>query len=206
MRFLLISLLAALLAQACSPSTTKGMVKQRSSVATVHNPYFSRAEVDYLYKMNVQIGDFNLGGLLVVKKLDDQHHRVVLMGEMGNKFLDLTVGPGRTVKNFAIPDLDNRLAIHVLGTDFAMMVNQDVPVRKEFGTEGSQVFLSRQGEGRRYLFFARPGGELQRVVRRGYGKERVDLKFTEGKEGNASHITITHLTQPLTIDLDRIHN
>ena len=182
------------------------MTQQRPATATVQNPYFSRTDVDYLYKMNIQYGDHNFGGLLVVKKLDDRQHRVVLMGEMGNRYLDLTIGQGRTVKNFAMAELDKRLLIHVLGTDFGMMVDEDVPVSKEFTAEGSQVFLSRKGEGRRYLFFARPGGELQRVVRRGYGKERVELQFTGGNEGNASHITISHLTQPLTIDLDRIHN
>ncbi len=206
MRFLPISLLVGLLLQACSPATTKGMTERRPARATVQNPYFSRTDVDYLYKMNIQFGDHNFGGLLVVKKLDDRQHRVVLMGEMGNRYLDLTIGPRRTVKNFAMAELDKRLLIHVLGTDFGMMVDEEVPVIKEFTAEGSQVFLSRQGEGRRYLFFARPGGELQRIVRRGYGKERVELQFTGGNEGNASHITISHLTQPLTIDLDRIHN
>jgi len=206
MRFLFISLLVPLLLQACSPATTKGMTEQRSAVATVNNPYFSRTDVDYLYKMNIQFGDRNFGGLLVVKKLDDQRHRVVLMGEMGNKFLDLTMGQGRTVKNFAIPELDKRPLIHVLGTDLVMMVHENVPVRGEFEADGTAVFFSRQGEGRQYLFFARPTGELQRVVRRGYGKERVELKFTPGAEGSASHITITHLTRPLTIDLDRINN
>lgn len=206
MRFLLISLLAALLLQACSPATTKGMTEQRPVAATVHNPYFSRTDVDYLYKMNIQFGDRNFGGLLVVKKLDDRQHRVVLMGEMGNRYLDLTIGPRKTVKNFAMAELDKRLLIHVLGTDFATMVQEDVPVRKAFGTEGGLVFLSRQGEGRRYLFFARPGGELQRIVRRGYGRERVELQFTGGNEGSASHITISHKTRPLTIDLDRIPN
>lgn len=207
MRFLPISIFAALLLQACSPATTKGMTKQQQpSVATVQNPYFSRADVDYLYKMNIQFNDHVFGGLLVVKKLDERQHRVVLMGEMGNKFLDLTVGKGKTVKNFAIPELDKRLLIHVLGTDLAMMVQENVPVNKEFAMEGRTVFVSPQGEGHRYLFFAGPGGKLQRIVRRGYGKERVELQFTSDTEASASHVTITHLTRPLTIDLDRIHN
>ncbi len=206
MRFLLISLLAALLVQACSPATTKGMTEQRPAVATVRNPYFSRTDVDYLYKMDIQFGDHKFGSLLVVKKINDRQHRVVLMGEMGNKFMDLTLGQGKAIKNFAMKELDKRMLIHVLATDFGMMVEEHVPVDKAFGTDSEQVFLSRQGEGRRYLFFAPQGDVLQRIVRRGYGKERVELQFTNGAEKAASHITITHLTRPLTIDLDRIPN
>lgn len=206
MRSLLISLIAALLLQACSPATTKGMMERRPAVAAVHNPYFSRADVDHLYKMSIRFKDHDFGGVLVVKKLDERYHRVVLLGEMGNRFLDLTIGDGRTVKNFALPELDKRPLIHVLGTDLGMMVNEEVPVSKEFTADRDQVFLSRQGDGRQYLFFAGPSGELRRVVRRGCGKERVELKFTRSAEGYASHITITHLTRPLTIDLDRIHN
>lgn len=206
MRFLPISLLVPLLLQACAPATTKGMTEQLPAVAAVHIPYFSRPEADYLYKMDIRFGEQGFGGLLVVKKLDDQRHRVVLMGEMGNKFLDLTVGPRKTVRNFALAELDKPLLIHVLGTDLAMMVQEHVPVDKEFTSGEGRVFLSRRGEGRRYLFFAGPGDVLQRMVRRRYGKERVELKFTGGGEGSASHITITHLTRPLTIDLDRIRN
>ncbi len=206
MRFLLISLVVPLLLQACSPATTKGMTEQRSSVSTVRNPYFSQADVDYLYKMNIQFKEHSFGGLLVVKKIDDQHHRLVMMGEMGNKFLDLTVGSGKTVKNFTIPELDKRLLLRVLSTDLAMMVNENVTVKKEFGLDGEQVFLSRQGEGRQYLFFAEPSGDLLRIVRRGYGMERVDLRFIRSEEGSAEQTTITHLTRPLIIDLKRIYN
>ena len=182
------------------------MTAQRSSVSTVRNPYFSQADVDYLYKMNIQFKEHSFGGLLVVKKIDDQHHRLVMMGEMGNKFLDLTVGSGKTVKNFTIPELDKRLLLRVLSTDLAMMVNENVTVKKEFGLDGEQVFLSRQGEGRQYLFFAEPSGDLLRIVRRGYGMERVDLRFIRSEEGSAEQTTITHLTRPLIIDLKRIYN
>lgn len=207
MRFLPISLLLPfLLLQACAPATTRGMTERPSPVDTVHNPYFSRTDVDHVYRANIQFGEHAFGGLLVVKKLNAQEHRVVLMGDMGARLLDLQVGPHGTKKNFAIPDLDRKMLINVLGMDLEMMVDQDVAVKKEFNTPGSNVFLSRAGRGRRYLFFAEGSGKLQRMVRRGYGKERVLLEFTPGPDKLASHITIRHLTLDLTIDLERIAN
>ena len=88
MRYLLSSIVLILFISCASYPKKNGF--KASEGQNFENPYFSDASKDYIYKANIEaFGNF-FGGIFIVKKLGEDHHRIAFTTEMGNKIFDFT--------------------------------------------------------------------------------------------------------------------
>ncbi|MGB5556311.1 MAG: hypothetical protein WBM83_16760, partial [Flavobacteriaceae bacterium] len=89
------------------------------------NPYFSNPAKDYVYKSKIDALGKTFGGLLIIKKLGEQHHTIAITTEMGNTLFDFEF-QGKDFKiNRIIPEMDKKLLINVLKRDFFALIQEN---------------------------------------------------------------------------------
>src|SRR5690606_41821271 len=71
-----------------------------SSTEIIKNPYFSNADIDYIYKASINVYGNHFSGLLILKKIEESKHRVAFTTEMGNKLFDFTFAENSFQVNF----------------------------------------------------------------------------------------------------------
>ena len=86
--------------------TTKNLIVKEVSHIEVDNPYFSNTYIDYIYKAKIDIYGRKFGGILIIKKIDENSHRVVFTTEFGNKLFDFLFENDTVINNFVIEELD----------------------------------------------------------------------------------------------------
>ena len=129
MRFLTISLLLFYVGCASYPKK-QGLVTTSFTEQTLTNLYFSDASKDYIYKANISVYDKDFGGLLILKKVDNNEYRVAFTTEMGNKLFDFSFIDTDFKINYVLDDLDNKFLIQVLKTDFKALISEEINVLK----------------------------------------------------------------------------
>src|SRR5690554_3347733 len=100
LRILLISLLVV--CSACGSYKPKGAEITENTISGYINPYFFDTDSDYIYKANMAIFGKQSGGIVVIKKIDNTSHRVVLTTDFGNKLLDFEVSATDFKLNFVV--------------------------------------------------------------------------------------------------------
>ncbi len=123
MRFLPISILF-LLITSCSLQTTKNLIVKEVSHIEVDNPYFSNTYIDYIYKAKIDIYGRKFGGILIIKKIDENSHRLIFTTEFGNKLFDYLFENDTVINNFVIEELDKKFIVNTLQNDFKLLVSQ----------------------------------------------------------------------------------
>ena len=81
-RFLVISFVL-ILCNSCALKTTEGLRSAPITKTEITNPYFSSSAIDYIYKAKIDIYGKYFGGILIIKKVTDDMHRVVFTTEFG---------------------------------------------------------------------------------------------------------------------------
>ena len=84
MRFLIISICFLIVSCGTYPKKQKFQL-DNSTIKNIENPYFSDVGIDYVYKASIDVYKRHFGGLLIIKKIGEQQHRVAFTTEMGNK-------------------------------------------------------------------------------------------------------------------------
>jgi hypothetical protein len=113
-----------------------------SSEKTVENLYFSSNE-DYVYKCQMDIYKNHVSGILIIKKISETTHRVVLTSDFGNKLIDFEISDNDFKLNYVLPDLDKKIVINFLRNDFQQLLKQKYPVTESFENENSKIYLSK---------------------------------------------------------------
>src|SRR5690606_33245610 len=89
-----------------------------SALKNIKNPYFSDASKDYIYKASIDVYGKNFGGLLIIKKIANNQHRVAFTTEMGSKLFDFTFTEDDFKVNFILDELNKKILINILKKDF----------------------------------------------------------------------------------------
>lgn len=111
MKYLLISVFLILIVSCKSIPVIKGLEKESIS-ETIKNPYFSDINTDYVYKAKITAGKNNFGGLLIIKKIKEAHHRVVFTTEFGNKIFDFEFIENDFKVNSILKKLDKKIILN----------------------------------------------------------------------------------------------
>ncbi len=134
-RFLAISFFIILLLVSCSLKTTEGLRQVHFDKTTVENPYFSNPEIDYVYKAKIEVYNKNFGGILIIKKIGSDSHRVVFTTEFGSKLFDFQFEGDTFTKNFVVEDLDKKFIVNILKDDFKLLVKENAAVLSVYESE-----------------------------------------------------------------------
>ncbi len=174
-----------------------------SSEKTVENLYFSSSE-DYVYKCQMDIYKNHVSGILIIKKISETTHRVVLTSDFGNKLIDFEISENDFKLNYVLPDLDKKIVINFLRNDFQQLLKQKYPVTESFENENSKIYLSKMDKKGYYLFFNKENNLLKQIVYTKNKKEKIDFTFDAKKHIFADSLNLQHKDFKINIKLFKI--
>jgi hypothetical protein len=203
MRYLLISILIFSLVSCGTLPTTNGL---KSSLVdkVVENTYFSDKEIDYIYKAKIDVNNNHLGGLLIVKKIAKNHHRVVFTTEFGNKIFDFEFIDNVFKVNSIMDKLNKKIVINALKKDFQLLVKQYNSANKEFQTNNNYIYQTNLNKKDNYYFVNKKTKQLKKIVMASKHKEKVSINFKNVYDNIAYIITLKHHNFNMNIQLNYI--
>jgi len=198
--FLAINLL--LLVSCGSNKITAGHTERMPERAVFEVPYFSDAQTDYVYKANINIYGNELTGIFIAKKIDSATHRVVFTTEFGNKLIDFEISENDFKVNSIVAELDRKIVVNTLKSDFRLLLRKQFAVQKQYESEEHTIYESADGKQLNYLFVAKKGKNLVKIVNASPRKEKINLSFTSENNIFAERVFITHQNIKLTIEFN----
>ncbi len=202
MRYLFFSLLFFTLISCGSLPTTKGL-EAKPLQKIIENTYFSNTATDYVYKAKIQANKNNFGGLLIVKKIAKNHHRVVFTTEFGNKIFDFEFINDVFKINSIMDKLNKKIVINALKKDFQLLVNQYNIAFNEFENTPFKIYQTKLNNKDNYYFFK--GNLLDKIVMASKHKEKVSILFEKINQNIAKKITFAHHNFNMKINLNYIN-
>lgn len=204
MRNFLISIFVFCLVS-CKPYTLKkGFESRTVTEDVIVNSYFSNPNKDYVYKANIDVYNKLFGGIFIVKKIDDEQHRIVFTTEMGNKIFDFSFYENDFKVNFILDELNKKILINILRKDFAILIKQQVKTIEKSVAHQRELFKTTQKN--KKIYYAYFNEVLQSITRVGrHGKEKVQFLFSNIDDATAKNIQILHNNIKLTINLKSIN-
>ena len=205
-RFLLLSFLYSsffLLTFSCKTYQLKDAKSISNSEKQVENLYFSSNE-DYVYKCQMEIYGNDISGILIIKKISETTHRVVITSDFGNKMIDFEISENDFKLNYVLADLDKKMVINFLRNDFQELLKRNFLVNESFENEDSKIYVSNVDKKQYYLFFDKNSGLLNQIVYTKNSREKIDFSFEAKKHTFAETINLQHKDLKINIKLFQI--
>lgn len=202
MRILLSSLLVIIFTGCATYPKKNGFQSVETIQKETLNPYFSDSSKNYVYKAKIEAFDKKFGGLLIVKKLGVELHRVVFTTEFGNTLFDFTFKNDDFKVNRILKEMDRKILVNILKRDFKTLIAEHPLVLQTFKDNGDIVYATKILSKKHYFYHTE--GQLKKIARVGSSKEKVVILFSGVEEYKAGEIEILHQTFPLTITLKGI--
>lgn len=187
----------------CKSYKLEGAKPVLNSKETVENLYFSSNE-DYVYKCQIDIYKNHVSGILILKKINESAHRVVLTSDFGNKLIDFEISDNDFKLNYVLPDLDKKIVINFLKNDFQELLRQKYPVTESFENENQKIYLSKTDKKTYYLFFNKEDGLMKQIIYTKNNKEKIDFTFDAKKHIFADSLNLQHKDFKINIKLFQI--
>jgi hypothetical protein len=170
------------------------------------NTYFANPESDYVYKANISVYGNELSGIFIAKKINETTHRVVFTTEFGNKLLDFEISGTDFKINTIVEELDKKILINTLKTDFRLLLKTNFLVAEQFRKTTNIVLKSNDGKHVNYFFISTLDDKLYKIVHASKTKEKISISFTSENNSFAQNIIVQHNTIPLRIELNYFKN
>ena len=199
MRFLLSSFCLFLLVGCASYPSQKGFEPANDFQEKTTNPYFSNTQKDYVYKAKIDAFNKSFGGLFIVKKLGERHHRIAFTTEIGNTIFDFTFKGNDFKVNRVLKELDKKVLLNILKRDFKALIQEKSRVKNSFKLAQDTVLQTDILSKKHYFYYN--NGQLHKIARVDRNKEKVEFKFTRIEEQFAKEIEIAHHNFKLHIAL-----
>lgn len=146
----------------------------------------------------------HVSGILIIKKLNEKTHRVVLTSDFGNTMIDFEISGNDFKLNYVLPDLDKKIVINFLKNDFLQLLKRKYPVSESFENENFNIYLSKTGKDVHYLFFNKENGLLKQIIYTKNKKEKIDFTFEAKKHIFADSLSLEHKDFNIQIKLFQI--
>lgn len=202
-RFLAISLLSLVVLSSCSLKTTEGLRQVAFTKIEVENPYFSNPEIDYVYKAKIEVYGKNFGGILIVKKIGPDNHRIVFTTEFGSKLFDFEFKDDTFSKHYVVEDLDKKFIVNILKDDFKLLVNEKAKIIAVYESENQIIYKTQREDKFNFYFLEDKSEGLEKIINTSKTKEKVEIDFISSDGKTAETIAIKHNNIKLTIDLEK---
>lgn len=202
MRYLLISILF-LIQTSCALQMTKDWVRSEPTKEYVENSYFSELIADYVYKAKITVYGHKFGGILIIKKLGEEEHRVVFTTEFGNKLFDFSYQKNTFKKNFIVEDLDKKMIVNTLQKDFKLLISERAKVEEQYNMDDEIVFKTSNDKRSNFYFINKKTHTLDKIVNASKSKQKMEVLYKEIIDGMANNIWINHHNINLQIELKK---
>ena len=202
MRYLLISIFCCLIS--CASYTKKNDFLGAELVnEVIHNPYFSDASKDYVYKAKIDVYNKIFGGIFIVKKIAKNNHRIVFTTEMGSKIFDFSYKDDNFKVNYILEEMDKKILLNILEKDFRVLIRENEKVLSK-SVKDNFTLLETKIVNKKY-FYTFKDEKLNSISRVNMGKEKVQFLFSNINTNTAKNIQILHHNIKLTIKLKSIN-
>jgi hypothetical protein len=185
----------------CSLPLTKGLLEYAPKKEYVVNGYFSNEENDYIYKAKLKILKYHFGGILIIKKLDNEHYRVVFTTEFGNKLFDLEFIRDDFQVNYM---MNKKFILNMLQNDFQTLLTQNIRVDDQFSNEMEDIYRSNLGNRQNYYVFSKETRLLTKIVNASQSREKLIISFLVTEKGISKSINLSHRKFKARMDLNYI--
>lgn len=203
MRYLLISILC-ISVFGCKVATVENFIESEvKSEDQVVNPYFSSTTIDYVYKSDISVYGNEFSGILILKKIAPQKHRIVFTSQFGSTFFDIEIDSESYKIHSIIEQLDRKIILNTLIKDFTLLVKEkDIAVERYYN-DRYNVLKNEKGKYSNYYFYNLLDQKLDKIVNTTKRKEKVIILFNDIVEGHlAKNIYIDHKNIKLNIELN----
>lgn len=146
----------------------------------------------------------HVSGILIIKKIGQTTHRVVITSDFGNKLIDFEISDNDFKLNYVLPDLDKKLVINFLKNDFQRLLKREYQVTESFEDDNSKIYLSKIEDQSYYLFYNKDNSLLKKVIYTKNNKEKIDFTFDAKKHIFADSIDLQHKDFNINIKLFQI--
>lgn len=195
----LISLLVALVSSCSVYQGPVGSKKEYSSNdKIVENIAFSTIGEEHVFRAEVNVFKKELSGMLIVKRMNEEEHRIVLTSDFGNTLFDFSIYKDGYKANYVMPDLNKKIILNMLARDFGYLVKSHYQPKEKAVTESQIVYKSKEKKGQSFIIVNTKDNEVAEVIYAKTYKPKVRYKFGEEVKGI---IEIEHLNLPLNIKL-----
>lgn len=205
-QFLLQSFLYSLIFLSFASCKTYKLANVQSvsdSKKTAENLFFSSKE-DYVYKCQMDIYKNHVSGILIIKKIGETTHRVVMTSDFGNKMIDFEISGNKFKLNYVLADLNKKMVINFLKNDFQELLREKYPVTESFQNGDSQIYLSKIDKKTYYLYYSKAYHQLKKIIYIKNDKEKIDFTFASKKPTFAETINLEHKDFKINIKLFQI--
>ncbi|NKQ39258.1 MAG: hypothetical protein HF967_07310 [Methanosarcinales archaeon] len=187
--------------------TTRGLVEKPIDKKYVLNNFFSDKKKDYLYKAKIDIYNKKLGGILIIKKIGKEHHRIVFTTEIGNKIFDFEIISDDFKVNYMLDELNKNMVLNTLQSNFNILVKQHISVEKQLNSAKEIIFKTSYDDNfDLYYFYLKEDKKLFKIIKASKKKEKVIFDFLETRNNVGTKIAIIHQNIQLKIHLNYIGN
>lgn len=205
MRLSIISVISLFLLASCAVPTLKAYTEFNSEPSTFSNPYFADSSIDYVYKAKINAFDNVFGGILIIKKIKENNHRVVFTTNFGNKIFDFELINNTVKTHFVLKEIDRKIIINALKRDFKTLIQQHHTVSRTFKNDLNIIYKSKAENKFNYLIVSKGTEVLNEIIHASKSKEKIRITFSNLKNHLAQTIKIEHKTAPITINLEYLN-
>jgi len=164
----------------------------------VANTYFATIGEEHIFRAHIQAFKKELSGLLVVKRIDEQLHRVVLTSDFGNTLFDFSIYKDQPYTvNYVMPDLDKKIILNFLAKDFSYLVEDTYTLTAKAIEENTTVYSGTYKKKKTFVVVNQQE-EVTEVIAASARKPKIF--FTYSKEDGKA-VEIKHQNFPITIRL-----
>lgn len=203
MRILIISIFTALLTS-CASVTKNYVLLSLKQTQKIENNYFSDNKKDYIFKAKIDIHGNYIGGIIIIKRLSENHHRIVFTTEFGAKMLDFEIKNGKLIKNKTVKDLDRKIIVNTLKNDFGILLQESANILENYSFNENLIYKTSLGK-RLNLYFYNQEKLLVKIINASKRKEKVVFLFDDFEKGQPKSIKIHHKNIKLRINLKKIN-
>lgn len=203
-QILWLSSLVVLLA-GCSPLPYEN---SKAKPATKNCPVFTKPEQLLVrYRTDVSIGKSQLGGMLIIKNVDDKI-RTVFTSEAGLSFFDFEFGSAGFRIHYITPKLNRKAVIRQLKSDLSLLLMQDIPFREMNSSENSDttIYVARNGKQTAAYHTGKECNRLYKIENWHKSRLKAVIHTSDHLNGMPDSAFINHLNFPFTISLKQIEN
>lgn len=156
------------------------------------------------FKISIEAFGNHFGGILVAKRLAENHYRFAIINEFGGKLMDFEIQHRKLKLNYAIDELDRKIILNLLEKDFALLFSEKNLIEKEFDFNESTVLKSSDFVQNKDLYYYLNDLKLGSILlAKNKEKVRVNILNTEQ---SFPQVEILHGKIPIKIYLHLLEN
>lgn len=203
MHRLLYSLFLILSLSSCKSYFLGTKQAYQATEVTLKNPYFADLKQEYLFRGTVNFYKKELTGMFIVKRVNEDEHRMVFTTDLGNTLFDFSISKTGHKVNYILADINKSIIINTLINDFRYLVQVQYPVTFENRQQDTISYLSVEN-GKRIFLQKNKLDQLIQIQIATKRKAKVSLQFSPESSEHLQGFTIVHHGISLTMGFNKI--